>query len=43
MKNQRRFAPTKTGRLASEQVAAFRRNHRPKSSESASLYTRGSM
>jgi hypothetical protein len=38
MKNQRRFAPTKTGRLASEQVAAFRRNHRPKSSESA-LFT----
>ena len=34
-KNQRRFAPTKTGRFASEQVAAFSRNHRPTLSEYA--------
>jgi hypothetical protein len=34
-KNQRRFAPTQTGRLASEPLAAFRRNHRPESSEYA--------
>ncbi len=32
---QRRFAPTKTGRLASELVAAFLRNQRPTSSEYA--------
>jgi hypothetical protein len=36
MKNQRRFAPTKTGRLAPEQVAAFLRNQWPESAEYAS-------
>jgi hypothetical protein len=35
MKNQRRFAPTKTGRLAPEQVAAFLRNQWPESAEYA--------
>jgi hypothetical protein len=35
MKNQRRFAPTKTGRFAPEQVAAFRRNQWPESAEYA--------
>jgi len=29
MKNQRRFAPTKPGRFAPEQVAAFLRNQWP--------------
>jgi hypothetical protein len=33
MKNQRRFAPTKTGRLAPEQVAAFLRNQWPELAE----------
>jgi hypothetical protein len=37
-KNQRRFAPTQTGRLASEPLAAFRRNHRPESSEYATQF-----
>jgi hypothetical protein len=35
MKNQRRFAPIKTGRLAPEQVAAFLRNQWPESAEYA--------
>ena len=35
MKNQRRFAPTKTGRFAPEQVAAFLRNQWPESAEYA--------
>lgn len=35
MKNQRRFAPTKTGRLAPEHVAAFLRNQWPESAEYA--------
>ena len=35
MKNQRRFAPTKTGRLAPEWVAAFDRNQWPESAEYA--------
>jgi len=35
MKNQRRFAPTKTGRLAPEWVAAFLRNQWPESAEYA--------
>jgi hypothetical protein len=35
MKNQRRFAPTKTDRLAPEQVAAFLRNQWPESAEYA--------
>jgi hypothetical protein len=34
-KNQRRFAPTKTGRLAPEWVAAFLRNQWPESPEYA--------
>ena len=37
MKNQRRFAPTKTGRLAPEQVAAFLRNQWPESAEYADM------
>jgi hypothetical protein len=36
MKNQRRFAPTKPGRFAPEQVAAFLRNQWPESAEYAS-------
>jgi hypothetical protein len=35
MKNQRRFAPTKPGRFAPEQVAAFLRNQWPESAEYA--------
>ncbi len=35
VKNQRRFAPTKTGRLAPEWVAAFLRNQWPESPEYA--------
>jgi len=35
MKNQRRFAPRKTGRLAPEWVAAFLRNQWPESAEYA--------
>ncbi len=38
MKNQRRFAPTKTGRLAPEWVAAFLRNQWPESAEYASYH-----
>jgi len=38
MKNQRRFAPTKTGRLAPEWVAAFLRNQWPESAEYASSF-----
>jgi hypothetical protein len=37
MKNQRRFAPTKTGRLAPEWVAAFLRNQWPESAEYAAI------
>ena len=36
-KNQRRFAPTKTGRLAPEWVAAFLRNQWPESAEYAAV------
>jgi hypothetical protein len=39
MKNQRRFAPTKTGRFAPEQAAAFLRNQWPESAEYAPLMT----
>jgi hypothetical protein len=39
MKNQRRFAPTKPGRFAPEQVAAFLRNQWPESAEYAILTT----
>jgi hypothetical protein len=39
MKNQRRFAPTKTGRLAPEWVAAFLRNQWPESAEYALIVT----
>jgi hypothetical protein len=39
MKNQRRFAPTKTGRFAPEWVAAFLRNQWPESAEYAPAYT----
>ena len=35
MKNQRRFAPTKPGRFAPEQVTAFLRNQWPESAEYA--------
>ena len=41
MKNQRRFAPTKTGRLAPEWVAAFLRNQWPESAEYAGLVAYG--
>lgn len=37
MKNQRRFAPTKPGRLAPEWVAAFLRNQWPESAEYAPI------
>jgi hypothetical protein len=37
MKNQRRFAPRKTGRLAPEQVPAFLRNQWPESPEYAAM------